>query len=159
MAGSINKVILIGNLGADPELRNSQNGSKIVSFNIATSESWKDRTTGERKEKTEWHRIVIFNDYISDIAQKYLKKGSKVYVEGTLQTRKWTDQGGVEKDITEIIINKFKGELALLGNSQQNYKETSNYNSEFQNDIKNNIANNTGSDWNVSDELDDEIPF
>ena len=115
MAGSVNKVILIGNLGRDPEVRTSQDGSKIVNLNIATSESWKDRATGERKEKTEWHRVVIFNPHIADIAERYLKKGSTVYIEGALQTRKWTDQSGQEKYSTEVVIGKFKGELTLLG--------------------------------------------
>jgi single-strand DNA-binding protein len=115
MAGSVNKVILLGNLGRDPEVRTSQDGAKIVNLNIATSESWKDRATGERKEKTEWHRVVIFNPNLADIAERYLKKGSSVYVEGALQTRKWTDQSGQEKYSTEIVIGKFKGELTLLG--------------------------------------------
>ncbi|OAN43977.1 single-stranded DNA-binding protein [Paramagnetospirillum marisnigri] len=115
MAGSVNKVILLGNLGRDPEVRTSQDGSKIVNLNIATSESWKDRATGERKEKTEWHRVVIFNPNLADIAERYLKKGSSVYVEGALQTRKWTDQQGVEKYSTEVVIGRFKGELTLLG--------------------------------------------
>jgi len=115
MAGSVNKVILIGNLGRDPEVRTSQDGAKIVNLNIATSESWKDRATGERKEKTEWHRVVIFNPNLADIAERYLKKGSSVYLEGSLQTRKWTDQSGQEKYSTEVVIGKFKGELTLLG--------------------------------------------
>ncbi|CUW40315.1 Single-stranded DNA-binding protein [Magnetospirillum sp. XM-1] len=115
MAGSVNKVILVGNLGRDPEVRTSQDGSKIVNLNIATSETWKDRGTGERKEKTEWHRVVIFNPNLADIAERYLKKGSSVYVEGALQTRKWTDQSGQEKYSTEVVIGRFKGELTLLG--------------------------------------------
>lgn len=114
MAGSVNKVILIGNLGRDPEVRNAQNGDKIVTLNIATSESWKDRSSGERKEKTEWHRVVIFNPNLADIAERYLKKGSKLYIEGALQTRKWTDKDGNEKYTTEIVIGRFKGELTLL---------------------------------------------
>jgi single-strand DNA-binding protein len=115
MAGSVNKVILVGNLGRDPEVRTSQDGSKIVNLNIATSESWKDRSSGERKEKTEWHRVVIFNPNLADIAERYLKKGSSVYIEGALQTRKWTDQQGAEKYSTEVVIGRFKGELTLLG--------------------------------------------
>lgn len=114
MAGSVNKVILIGNLGRDPEVRNAQNGDKIVTLNIATSESWKDRSSGERKEKTEWHRVVIFNPNLADIAERYLKKGSKLYIEGALQTRKWTDKDGNEKYTTEVVIGRFKGELTLL---------------------------------------------
>jgi single-strand DNA-binding protein len=114
MAGSVNKVILVGNLGKDPEVRTSQDGSKIVSFNLATSETWNDRASGERKEKTEWHRIVVFNDRIGDVVEKYVRKGSKVYVEGALQTRKWTDQSGQEKYSTEVVIGKFRGELTML---------------------------------------------
>ncbi|MBF0267575.1 MAG: single-stranded DNA-binding protein [Alphaproteobacteria bacterium] len=114
MAGSVNKVMLIGNLGRDPEVRNAQSGDKIVTLNIATSESWKDRQSGERKEKTEWHRVVIFNPNLADIAERYCKKGSKVYVEGALQTRKWTDKDGNEKYTTEVVIGRFKGELGLL---------------------------------------------
>ena len=114
MAGSVNKVILVGNLGKDPEVRSTQDGSKIVNLALATSETWNDRASGERKEKTEWHRIVIFNDRIADVAEKYLKKGAKIYVEGALQTRKWTDQAGQEKYTTEIVIGKFRGELTML---------------------------------------------
>ena len=114
MAGSVNKVILAGNLGLDPEVRFSQSGSKIVNMSVATSESWKDKQTGERKEKTEWHRIVIFNERLADVAEKYLKKGSKVYLEGALQTRKWTDKEGAEKYTTEVVIDRFRGELTML---------------------------------------------
>ncbi len=114
MAGSVNKVILIGNLGRDPEVRYSQNGDKIVNFSIATSESWKDKQTGERREKTEWHRIVIFNDHLGGIAERYLRKGSKVYVEGALQTRKWTGNDGIEKYTTEIVLQRYRGELTML---------------------------------------------
>jgi single-strand DNA-binding protein len=114
MASSVNKVILVGNLGRDPEVRHSQDGGKIVTFSVATSETWKDRASGERKERTEWHRIVIFNEALADVAEKYVRKGSKVYVEGQLQTRKWTDNAGVEKYTTEIVLGKFRGELGLL---------------------------------------------
>lgn len=115
MAGSVNKVILVGNLGRDPEVRTAQDGSKIVNLNIATSESWKDRSSGERREKTEWHRVVIFNPNLADVAERFLRKGSSVYIEGALQTRKWTDPQGVEKYSTEVVIGRFKGELTLLG--------------------------------------------
>lgn len=114
MAGSVNKVILVGNLGRDPEIRTTQAGDKIVNLTLATSENWTDKASGERKERTEWHRVVIFNDRVADVAEKYLKKGSKVYVEGALQTRKWTDQAGVERYTTEIVISRFKGELTML---------------------------------------------
>jgi single-strand DNA-binding protein len=114
MAGSVNKVILVGNLGRDPEVRHAQNGSKIVNMSVATSESWKDRTSGERKEKTEWHRVVIFDERIGDVAEKYLRKGSKVYLEGTVQSRKWTGNDGVEKYTTEIVLPRFNSVLTML---------------------------------------------
>ena len=114
MAGSVNKVILVGNLGRDPEVRNMQNGDPIVHLNLATSESWKDKNSGERREKTEWHRVVIFNDNLGRIAQQYLRKGSKVYIEGQLQTRKWQDHSGVEKYTTEVVLQRFRGELTML---------------------------------------------
>ena len=114
MAGSVNKVILVGNVGKDPEVRTTQDGTKIVQFSLATSETWNDKASGERKERTEWHRVVCFNDRIGDVIEKYVRKGSKVYVEGALQTRKWTDQAGVEKYSTEVIIGRFRGELTLL---------------------------------------------
>jgi single-strand DNA-binding protein len=114
MAGSVNKVILVGNLGRDPEVRTMQDGRKVVQLSIATSESWKDRTTGERKERAEWHRVVIFNDRLGDIAERFLKKGAKVYLEGQLQTRKWTDQSGQEKYTTEVVLQQYRGELTML---------------------------------------------
>lgn len=114
MAGSVNKVILVGNLGKDPEVRNTQDGSKIVNLTLATSESWNDRASGERRERTEWHRVVIFNDRIGEVAERYLKKGAKIYVEGALQTRKWTDQSGQERYTTEVVIGRFNGQLTML---------------------------------------------
>ena len=114
MAGSVNKVILVGNLGRDPEIRSTQDGTRIAHFTLATSENWRDRATGERKERTEWHRVVIFNDRLAEIAEKYLKKGAKVYVEGQLQTRKWTDNSGQERYTTEVALTRFKGELTML---------------------------------------------
>jgi len=114
MAGSVNKVILVGNLGKDPEVRTTQDGSRIVNLTLATSETWNDRASGERKERTEWHRVVIFNDRIGEVAEKYLRKGAKVYVEGALQTRKWTDQSGQERYTTEVVIGRFKGEMTML---------------------------------------------
>ena len=111
---SVNKVILVGNLGRDPEVRTTGEGGKIVNLTLATSEVWKDRA-GERKERTEWHRVVIFNDRIGEVAEKYLRKGAKVYVEGQLQTRKWTDQSGQDRYSTEVVIGRFKGELTMLG--------------------------------------------
>lgn len=114
MAGSVNKVILVGNLGKDPEVRRLNSGSAVVNLRIATSENWRDKTTGERQERTEWHSVVIFNENLAKIAEQYLKKGSKVYVEGQLQTRKWTDQSGQERYTTEIVLQRFRGELTLL---------------------------------------------
>src|SRR6266853_86679 len=114
MAGSINKVILVGNLGRDPELRSTNDGTRIANLNLATSESWRDRASGERKERTEWHRVVIFIERLVEIAEKYLRKGSKVYVEGALQTRKWTDNAGGEKYSTEVVLQRFRGELTML---------------------------------------------
>jgi len=114
MAGSVNKVILIGNLGRDPEVRSTQAGDKVVNLSVATSDRWKDKNTGEPRERTEWHRVVIFNDRLGDVAEKYLRKGSKVYIEGQLQTRKWTDQSGVEKYTTEVVLQRFRGELTML---------------------------------------------
>lgn len=119
MAGSINKVILVGNLGKDPEVRTTQNGDKIVNLTLATSESWTDKASGERKERTEWTRVVIFNDRIGDVAEKYLRKGSKAYIEGALQTRKWTDQQGVDRYQTEVVISRFRGELVLLDSRER----------------------------------------
>ncbi|MGD9509591.1 MAG: single-stranded DNA-binding protein [Geminicoccaceae bacterium] len=115
MAGSVNKVILVGNLGRDPEVRQTQNNQKIVNLRIATSERWRDRQSGENRERTEWHSVVIFNENLADIAERYLRKGSSVYVEGQLQTRKWTDQSGQERYTTEVVLSRFKGELTLLG--------------------------------------------
>ena len=114
MAGSVNKVILVGNLGNDPEVRNLPSGGKVVNLSVATSERWRDRNSGEQREKTEWHRVVIFSEGLARVAEQYLKKGSKVYIEGQLQTRKWTDQSGAEKYTTEIVLQKYRGELTML---------------------------------------------
>jgi single-strand DNA-binding protein len=119
MAGSLNKVQLIGNLGKDPDIRATQSGDKIANLSLATSESWKDKQSGERRERTEWHRVVIFNPHLAEVAEKYLAKGSKVYVEGQLQTRKWTDQQGVEKYTTEIVLQKFGGAILILSGGKQ----------------------------------------
>ena len=114
MAGSVNKVILVGNLGRDPEVRSTQDGTKVANLSIATSENWRDKNSGERRERTEWHRVVIFNERLAEVAEKYLRKGSKVYIEGQLQTRKWTDQSGTEKYTTEVVLQRFRGELTML---------------------------------------------
>jgi single-strand DNA-binding protein len=114
MAGSVNKVILIGNLGKDPEIRTLQSGTKVANLSVATSENWNDKQTGERKERTEWHRVVIFNERLADVAERFLRKGRKVYLEGALETRKYTDQSGQEKYTTEVVLRNFRGELTLL---------------------------------------------
>lgn len=114
MAGSVNKVILVGNLGRDPEIRFTQSNDKIAQLSVATSENWRDKASGERREKTEWHRVVIFNPNLADVAEKFLKKGAKVYVEGQLQTRKWQDQSGAERYTTEVVLSRFRGELTML---------------------------------------------
>ncbi len=148
MAGSVNKVILVGNLGKDPEVRRMTSGEPVVNLSIATSESWKDKSSGERKEKTEWHRVVIFNKNLADVAEKYLRKGSKVYLEGSLQTRKWTDKDGAEKYSTEVVLQNFRGELTMLdgkgegGGSGGGRSGAGESPASFQ-----------------RDEMDDEIPF
>lgn len=118
MAGSVNKVILVGNLGRDPEVRRLGSGEPVVNLRIATSETWRDKQSGERKERTEWHSVVIFNENLAKVAEQYLRKGSKVYIEGQLQTRKWQDQSGVEKYTTEIVLQRFRGELTILDSRQ-----------------------------------------
>ena len=160
MAGSINKVILIGNLGRDPEIRYSQSGSKIANFSIATSENWKDKQTGERREKTEWHRIVIFNEGLANIVEKYIKKGSKVYIEGALQTRKWTGTDGSDKYTTEIVLQGFNSTLTMLDNRGDSLSRESGENPLSQPDW---VGPGTDADVlenvSVSEDLDDEIPF
>ena len=158
MSGSVNKVTLVGNLGRDPEVRAMQNGDKIVQLSIATSDRWKDKNTGEQRERAEWHRVVIFNDALGRIAEQYLKKGSTVYLEGQLQTRKWTDQqSGQEKYTTEVVLQRYRGELTLLGSRPDNSLNNDNNNSQidqtgFQNQ-------NDTSTSNIASDLDDEIPF
>ena len=154
MAGSVNKVILVGRLGSDPEVRVSQDGNKIVRLSLATSDSWKDKQTNEKREKTEWHRIVIFANGLADIAEKYLNKGSKIYVEGQIQTRKWTDQAGVEKYTTEIVLQSYNSSLTMLDNrSDQNNEIIS---SSFKNDS---LGNKSIAKEKDDIEIDDEIPF
>ena len=131
MAGSVNKVILVGNLGRDPEVRSMQDGRPMVNMSVATSDTWRDRQTGERKERTEWHRVVIFNEKLAEVAQKFVRKGSKVYVEGRLQTRKWQDQSGADKYTTEVVLQRFRGELTLLdsrsgGDARDSFPEDNN---------------------------------
>jgi len=114
MAGSVNKVILVGNLGRDPEIRSTQDGTRVANLSVATSETWRDRNTSERRERTEWHRVVVFNDRLVDVCERFLKKGSKIYLEGQLQTRKWQDQSGQDRYTTEVVLQKFRGELTML---------------------------------------------
>ena len=154
MSGSVNKVTLVGNLGVDPEVRAMQNGDKIVQLSVATSDRWKDKNTGEQKERTEWHRVVIFNDALGNIAEQYLKKGSTVYLEGQLQTRKWTDQqSGQEKYTTEVVLQRYRGELTLLGSRSENQISNNQQNVEIDQSNQTSMTNNIASD------LDDEIPF
>ena len=160
MAGSVNKVILVGNLGRDPEVRYSQDGNKIVNMSIATSESWTDRSSGERREKTEWHRVVIFNDRLGEIAEKYLNKGSKVYLEGQLQTRKWTGNDGQERYSTEVVINRFRGELTMLDSRGSSALEDASSPQEPElGGSEDNMKTSSDEIRTVSDQLDDEIPF
>lgn len=158
MAGSINKVILVGNLGRDPEVRQSGSGQKIVSFSVATSDVWKGKN-GERQEKTEWHRVVIFNQVLADVAERYVKKGSKVYIEGALQSRKWTDGSGVEKTVTEVVLGNYRGELVLL--DSRNGAPASSFD-----DSAPSYASSDASGWDAKPAastaggaFDDEIPF
>jgi single-strand DNA-binding protein len=160
MAGSVNKVTLVGNLGKDPEIRNAQSGMKIVNLTLATSDTWNDKATGERKEQTEWHRVVIMNDRLADVAEKYLRKGSKVYLEGKLQTRKWTDNAGVEKYTTEVLLGRFGGELVLLDRNP-NSGGGEDYAPRASAAPKAAPARAATNGWDSrpSVEMDDEIPF
>ena len=153
MSGSVNKVTLVGNLGRDPEIRAMQNGDKIVQLSIATSDRWKDKNSGEQRERTEWHRVVIFNDALGKIAEQYLKKGSTVYVEGQLQTRKWTDQqSGLDKYTTEVVLQRYRGELTLLGSRPDNQLNNDYNKSEIDQLSEPSVSN-------IASDLDDEIPF
>ena len=156
MAGSVNKVILIGNLGADPEIRTLNSGDRVANLRVATSETWRDRGSGERKERTEWHRVVIFNDNLVKVAEQYLRKGSKVYIEGAIQTRKWSDQSGQEKFSTEIVLQKFRGELTMLdgrGEGGVADRDEGGFSSAPPR------AARSGPQETFSADLDDEIPF
>ncbi len=150
MAGSINKAIIVGNLGRDPEIRSTQDGREIATLTVATSESWKDKSTGEKKEKTEWHRVVVFNDGLVNLVKNYIKKGSKLYIEGALHTRKWTDKDGVERYTTEIVLQGFGGGITMLSSAGGGRGEESSdqhHDSPYQSSPSN------------SDNLDDEVPF
>lgn len=162
MAGSVNKVMLIGNLGRDPEVKTMQNGGKVCNLSVATSESWKDKASGERKEKTEWHRVVVFNENIINVCENYLKKGSKVFVEGQLETRKWTDQSGAEKYSTEVVLRPFRGELTMLdtkGGSGQSNDNGGSFDHQSQ---PKTAAGGSGGNWqssNKGNDFEDDIPF
>ena len=167
MAGSVNKVILIGNLGADPEIRRLNSGDPVVNLRVATTETWRDKNSGERKDRTEWHSVVIFNDNLAKVAEQYLKKGAKVYIEGQLQTRKWQDQSGQDRYTTEVVLQKFRGELQMLdtrgqgGDAQVGYSgggRSSDFGQSGPNDRGGN-NNRNGGGGGFSRELDDEIPF
>jgi single-strand DNA-binding protein len=161
----VNKVILVGNVGKDPEVRSTQDGTKIVQFSLATSETWNDRASGERKERTEWHRVVVFNERIADVVEKYVRKGSKLYVEGALQTRKWTDQSGQDKYTTEVVIGRFRGELTLLDSRGSGEAAGATAGPEgaarAERAPARGAANRNGPSWDVpkGGDLDDEIPF
>ena len=165
MAGSVNKVILLGNLGRDPDIRTMQNGKKVCTFSIATSDSWKDKETGEKKEKTEWHRVVIFNEGLVGVVENYVKKGSKLYIEGSLQTRKWTDDSGTEKYTTEVIVQGYGGRIDMLDGKNNNNKdipEEPKNMSEKSENLKQDSTNQESTKDAKSeslDDLDDEIPF
>ncbi|MDO8297627.1 MAG: single-stranded DNA-binding protein [Caulobacter sp.] len=159
MAGSVNKVILVGNLGKDPEIRTLNSGDRVANLSLATSETWRDRTSGERKERTEWHRVVIFNDNLVKVAEQYLKKGSTIYIEGALQTRKWTDQQGVEKYSTEVVLQKFRGELTMLGGRGDGGGASRDEGGDFGGYSSGDRAQPSGPKESFSADLDDEIPF
>ncbi len=154
MAGSINKVILLGRLGADPEIRMSQDGKKIAKFSLATSESWKDKQSGEKKEKTEWHKVIIFSSGLADITEKYLKKGSLIYIEGQISTRKYTDQSGIEKYITEIVLQGYNCQLTMIDNRSENSENLSSPSIDNTLDKKESIDDSL-----QGIDIDDEVPF
>lgn len=163
MAGSVNKVILIGNVGRDPEIRSTNDGTRIANFTLATSENWRDKASGERRERTEWHRVVIFNDRLTEVVEKYVKKGAKLYIEGALQTRKWTDKEGQERYTTEIVLQRFRGELVMLdsrggggGGGDYAEEEPAGAGGGF---VGGGAAGRGGGSRGGGGDLDDEIPF
>ncbi len=161
MAGSLNKVTLIGNLGKDPEIRLTQTGNKLASFSLATTERWKDRQTNEYVSKTEWHRVTVFNQNLADVCEKYIKKGQQIYLEGTLQTRKYTDSNGIERYVTEVVVPQFRGEIVMLS-SRQDASNAGNFNQPdqgFEEKPQQKSSSSSQEDNNKYDDLDDEIPF
>ncbi len=161
MAGSVNKVILVGNLGKDPEIKVMQNGGKICNLSIATSENWTDKSTGERKEKTEWHRVVVFNENIVKVCENYLKKGAKVFIEGQLETRKWQDQQGQDKYSTEVVLRQYRGELTMLDNKGSSGSSYNNDNAGMNQQPQAAAATGGGGQWQPKggNDFDDDIPF
>ena len=164
MAGSVNKVILLGNLGQDPDIRTMQNGKKVCTFSLATSDSWKDKETGEKKEKTEWHRVVVFNEGLIGVVESYIKKGTKLYLEGSLQTRKWTDDKGVEKYTTEIVIQGYGGRIDIVSTKGNNKELSQDQDiSETNDDPKKEIDSKDSKEKNIDDKSDnlneEDIPF
>jgi len=160
MSGSVNKVILIGNVGQDPEIRSFQSGGKVCNLSIATSERWRDRESKEQKERTQWHRVVVFNENLINLIEQYVKKGSKLFIEGQLETRKWTDSSGVEKYATEVVLRNFKGELTFLdsrgNNSDNNFENNNNQiNQEENNDLNQVVTENN----DIDSDIEDDIPF
>lgn len=161
MAGSVNKVILVGNLGADPEVRRLNSGDPVVNLRVATSETWRDKSTGERREKTEWHNVVIFNENLAKVAENYLRKGSKVYLEGQLQTRKWTDRDGNDRYTTEVVLQRYRGELTMLDGRGEGGGERGGYGGQRTEDRSSGGQRQMDApkeDFS-SDTLDDDIPF
>jgi len=160
MSGSVNKVILIGNVGQDPEIRSFQSGGKVCNLSIATSERWRDRESKEQKERTQWHRVVVFNENLINLIEQYVKKGSKLFIEGQLETRKWTDSSGVDKYATEVVLRNFKGELTFLdsrgNNSDNNFENNNNQiNQEENNDLNQVVTENN----DIDSDIEDDIPF
>jgi single-strand DNA-binding protein len=155
---SVNKVMLIGNLGRDPEIRRLNNGDTVVNLNVATSESWRDKASGERKERTEWHRVVVFNEHAAKFAEQYLKKGSTVYVEGQIQTRKYTDKDGAERYTTEVVLQRFRGELSLISGGQREGEDERSID-RFKSEAQRQFGKVEVVDRNAGARLDDEIPF
>jgi len=157
MAGSVNKVILVGNLGRDPEIRTMQSGDKLAQFSLATSETWRDRNSGERRERTEWHRVVIFDNNLVDIAERYLRKGSKIYVEGALQTRKWQDQSGQERNTTEVVLQRFRSTLTMLDSRADSESRDRDYGGYDDRDAGG--GRSAAPAPALGSDLDDDIPF
>ena len=161
MAGSVNKVILVGNLGADPEVRHLSDGNPVVNLRVATSETWKDRSSGERRDRTEWHRVVIFNEHLAKVAENYLRKGAKVYLEGQLQTRKWTDQSGQERYTTEIVLQRFRGELQMLDSRSEGGSGGYGGDNGFSggSSSSGDFGGGSSSGGGFGGDLDDDVPF